>query len=109
MDSFAQISTDTEDFILRMIEKIKEEEKNGGSIILIKKDILQAICQERLVSLEVNIGITFFKVSIFKWAYKMSFLKISPEVFVIKSISSKADGTVYSVEKIHTSKIQFVS
>ena len=109
MDSFAQISADTEDLILRIIEKIKEVEENGGSIILIKKEVLQAICPERLVSIEENIGITFFKISIFKWAYKISFLKISPEVFVIKSISSKADGTVYSVEKIHTSKIQFVS
>lgn len=37
MNSFAQISADTEDLILRIIEKIKEEEQNGGAIILIKK------------------------------------------------------------------------
>lgn len=109
MNSFAQISADTEDLILRIIEKIKEEEQNGGAIILIKKEILESICPERLVSIEEHIEITFFKISIFKWVYKMSFLKISPEVFVIKSISSKANGTVYSVEEIHTSKIQFVS
>lgn len=109
MNSFAQISADTEDLILRIIEKIKEEEQNGGAIILIKKEILEAICPERLVSIEEHIEITFFKISIFKWVYKMSFLKISPEVFVIKSISSKTNGTVYSVEEIHTSKIQFVS